>query len=102
MKVVVERFKDQAVTESLRDFSKRIVFEFPDLRVSYTLEVENGELRRVERGSPDQVDIKITMPSSTFVDIIDKKTSPIKEYQLGKIRVKGSMGDLIKLRKLLF
>jgi len=100
--VLAERFKDPEVAKSLKGFTKTILFDFPDLGVAYTFYVEDGVLKSFERRAAERVDIWVSMSSSVFIDIIDKKTNPIKEYQLGRISVKGSMSDLLKMRKLLF
>lgn len=99
---IVERSKDPSVSESLRGFSKVVALDFPDLGLSYALHFEDGSVKRVESGVVEEADIRVSLPSSTFVNIVDKKTSPVKEYQLGKLKVKGSLSDLLKLRKLLF
>jgi putative sterol carrier protein len=100
--VLAERFKDPEVAKSLKGFTKTILFEFPDMGVAYTFYVEDGVLKSFERKAAERADIRVSMSSSVFIDIIDRKTNPIKEYQLGRINVKGSMSDLLKMRKLLF
>ncbi len=100
--VLAERFKDPEVAKSLKGFTKTILFDFPDVGVAYTFHVEDGVLKGYERGAAERADIRVSMSSSVFIGIIDKKTNPIKEYQLGRINVKGSMSDLLKMRKLLF
>jgi putative sterol carrier protein len=102
LKIVKERFHAPEVVKSLEGFTKKVLFEFNDLNISYLLKIENGQLKELTKEFIENPDVKITMSSNTFVDIINKKTNPIKEYSLGKIKVKGSMSDLLKLRKLLF
>lgn len=100
--ILVERFKDPEVVKSLKGFTKTILFEFPDVGAVYTFYVEDGSLKSFEKKAAERADIRISTSSTVFIDIIDRKTNPIKEYQLGKINVKGSMSDLLKMRKLLF
>ncbi|MHA1721661.1 MAG: SCP2 sterol-binding domain-containing protein [Candidatus Baldrarchaeia archaeon] len=102
LKIVKERFSDPEVVKSLEGFTKTVLFEFNDLSTSYVLRIENGQLKELNEETVENPDVKITMSSETFVNIINKKTNPIKEYTLGKIKTKGSMTDLLKLRKLLF
>lgn len=101
LEALKKRFEDPEVAKSLSGFTKTIVFEFPDLGVSYTFAVENGSLKSVEKAAAERADIRISMASSLFADIMNKRANPIREYQLGKITVKGSMSDLLKMRKLL-
>lgn len=102
LKMVKERFNNPDVIKSLEGFTKTILFEFNDLGTSYVLRIENGQLKGLAEESVESPDVKIIMSSDTFLNILNKKTNPIKEYTLGKIKTKGSMTDLLKLRKLLF
>jgi putative sterol carrier protein len=47
-------------------------------------------------------DILVTIKSDIFLGIIDKKLNPVTSYMTGKIKVKGAMGDLLKLQKIMF
>lgn len=100
--IVVERSKDQSIAEGLKGFSKLVALEFPDLGITYALRFEDGVVKEVIKGHSEAAEIKVVVPSTTFIGIIDKTTSPVKEYQLGRLRVKGPISDLLKLRKLLF
>ncbi|UNQ73473.1 SCP2 sterol-binding domain-containing protein [Infirmifilum sp. NZ] len=101
IELLKKRFEDPEVVKSLSGFTKVVIFEFPDVGKSYTFNIENGLLKSVIEGAQGQGDIRITMSSTTFTDIMSKKANPIREYQLGRITVKGSMSDLLKMRKLL-
>ncbi|MHA1616673.1 MAG: SCP2 sterol-binding domain-containing protein [Candidatus Njordarchaeales archaeon] len=100
--IVKERFSDPSIKSSLSGFSKTILLNFPDRNASYILEIENGELKKFEPGSIEAPDVTITMDSETFVKVINKSMSPVKAYMTGKIKIKGSASDLLKLRKVLF
>lgn len=100
--LIVERSRDQSIAEGLKRFSKVVALEFPDLGVSYALRFEDGVIKEVVKGFSEATDVRVVVPSTTFIGIIDKTTSPVKEYQLGRLRVKGPISDLLKLRKLLF
>ncbi|MBS7638692.1 SCP2 sterol-binding domain-containing protein, partial [Candidatus Bathyarchaeota archaeon] len=76
--------------------------DFSDLGLSYVLKVEDGRLADLRSGGEESPDIRITIPSDVFLNVLEKKTNPIKEYSLGRIKIKGSMSDLMRMRKLLF
>jgi len=100
--VIRERFSDPEITKILSGFTKTIQLEFPDKGVSYVIELENGQLKAFEQKSIESPDIKVTMNSDVFIGVINKTLSPVKAYMSGKIKVKGAMSDLLKLRKVLF
>jgi len=100
--IVRNRFEDPNIRKSLSGFSKTIRLDFPDKNISYVMRIENGELKEFEAKSVENPDAVIVMDSETFVGLINKKISPVRAYMTGKIKVKGSASDLLKLRKVLF
>ncbi|MEX2690214.1 MAG: SCP2 sterol-binding domain-containing protein [Candidatus Njordarchaeales archaeon] len=99
---VIERFSNPEITKSLANFTRTLKLEFPDIKTLYVLNIENGQLKEVKKESVEKADISVSMNSDTFIGVINKTISPVKAYMTGKIKVKGSMSDLLKLRKVLF
>ena len=101
LKKVESRFDDEALKPRFAKFSKTMQFTFPDLETSFTIEVEAGEVRELKEGRVDKPDIHVTTDSTTFIGIMDRTSSPMHAYTAGKLKVKGTMTDLIKLKKLM-
>jgi len=55
----------------------------------------------MEEKKVENPDILVTVDSNVFIDIINKKTNPMKAYTTGKLKAKGKLTDLLKLQKLL-
>ena len=101
LKQVESRFDDEALKPRFAKFTKTMQFTFPDLEISFILDVEAGQVRSLSEGSVEKPDIHVTTDSTTFIGIMDKTSSPMHAYTAGSLKVKGSMTDLIKLKKLM-
>lgn len=96
-----ERFDDPATQESFKGFTKRIMFDFTDTKELYVLSVEDGKTASVEKTESASADVVVTTSTDTFAGIMNKTTNPVTSYVMRKIKVKGSMEDLLKLQKLM-
>lgn len=99
---VKSRLDDPATKEKFKDFTKKMQFTFTDLNTNYILDVVNGEARSLKEESVEKPDILVTINSDIFLGILAKKLNPVTSYMTGKIKVKGAMGDLLKLQKIMF
>ena len=91
-----------ATKEKFKDFTKKMQFLFTDLNTNYVLDVVNGEAKSLKEETIEKPDIMVTIKSDVFLGILDKKLNPVTSYMTGKIKVKGAMGDLLKLQKIMF
>ena len=92
---------DPSVQESLSGFSRKVQFSITDLKEDYLLTLRDGKLASLERKSSPDAGIVITATNSLIESIMDKSTNPISAYMTGKLKVKGSMDDLMRLQKLM-
>jgi putative sterol carrier protein len=99
---VKSRLDDPATKEKFKDFTKKMQFSFTDLNTNYVMDVVNGEAKSLKEESVEKPDIMVTIKSDVFLGILDKKMNPVTSYMTGKIKVKGAMGDLLKLQKIMF
>jgi putative sterol carrier protein len=95
------KLEDPANQQSFQTFTKTMQFTFPDLNTSFLFRIENGAVKEFGESSVEKPDILVTASSDTLVGIVNKKLSPMSAYTTGKIKVKGSMGDLMKLQKIM-
>ena len=99
---VKSRLDDPSTKEKFKDFTKKMQFTFPDLNTNYVMDVVNGEAKSLKEESIEKPDIMVTIKSDIFLGILAKKMNPVTSYMTGKIKVKGAMGDLLKLQKIMF
>ena len=98
---IVEKFNDPATQESFKGFTKKIMFDFTDTKEQYVVSVQDGKTASVEKVESGSADVVVSTSTDTFAGIMNKTTNPVTSYVMRKIKVKGSMEDLLKLQKLM-
>ena len=93
------KFDDPTVQEKMTGFTKAIQFVFPDITKTYVLSIQNGKNATLEEKALEKPDIMITWASDVFLGIQNKTVNPTTAFMSGKLKVKGSMDDLMKLQK---
>ncbi len=94
-----ERMLKSDGTPVLPDWTRQIVFHFPDVAQYWLLEVVNGQpqaLTMVEEAP--ETEVQITMSSDTFVKLMDKTLSGFVAMTRGLVKVKASMGDMRRMQ----
>jgi len=95
------KLESPALQPSFHDFTKTMQFNFPDLNTSFLFRIENGVLKEFTESSVEKPDISVTSNSDTLLAIMNKKMGAMSAYTTGKLKVRGSMKDLLKLQKLM-
>ncbi|HYX89599.1 MAG TPA: SCP2 sterol-binding domain-containing protein [Gaiellaceae bacterium] len=65
---------------------------------TWTVDVDDGNVSVSENG--DDADCTILASSETFMKIANREQNPTAAYMSGKLKVKGDMGQAMKLQKL--
>ena len=65
---------------------------------SWTVDVDDGKVTVTENGA--DADCAITTTAETFLKIANGEQNPTAAYMSGKLKVKGDMGQAMKLQKL--
>jgi len=97
---IQDRFSEPSIQESLQDFTKTLLFDFPDTKQSYVLSVVNGNATLEEKTIANP-DIRVTSNTDVLAGIMDKKVNPITAYMTRKIKAQGAQEDLMRLQKLM-
>jgi putative sterol carrier protein len=101
-------------TESAREFFETLETRAADssktagLNASYLFDIDNAGkwIVRVENGRPSvsegdgEADTTISASEETFVRIVNRELNPTTAFMTGKLRVKGDMGNAMKLQQL--
>ncbi len=72
-----------------------------DLNEDYVFMINDGVLSGVEKRSLAEADISVTVASSLMEGILNGKSNAILAYFTGKLKMKGSRDDLLRLQKLM-
>jgi putative sterol carrier protein len=65
----------------------------------YSFELSCSKIRSLNIGMVENADVTITSDPKTVEDLITGKMKPMKAWALKKIRIKGSLDDVMRLRK---
>jgi putative sterol carrier protein len=95
------KFDDPQIKEKFKGYQKDLQFRFPDLQLAYVLKITAEPTASLVEGSMEKPNISVETDSATFLGIRTKKVSGTQAYMTGKLKVKGSMPDLLKLQKLM-
>jgi putative sterol carrier protein len=95
------KFDDPTTQDKLKGFTKTIQFVFTDLGKTYVMSIQDGKTATVEEKKLEKPDIQVTWASDTFTGIQDKTVNATTAFMSGKLKVKGSMDDMMKLQKIM-
>jgi putative sterol carrier protein len=95
------RFSEPSIQESMKGFTKKVMFDFTDTKEQYVLSVVDGKEASVEKSPAQNADVVVTISTDTLAGIMNRTANPVTAYITRKIKVKGSMDDLMKLQKIM-
>jgi len=101
LKRVAAKLEDPELKKEFEKFHKCLQFVYPDINLSYVLEVAGGEVKELKEGTAERPHVVVTIDSDTFLGILDRRIDALNAFSEGKIKYKGAMADLLKLQKLL-
>jgi putative sterol carrier protein len=101
IKMIKDRLLQPSFQESLKGFTKVLQFSLTDLNEDYSFTLKDGMLTDVERKGHSDANIIITTSNALMESVMNKKENAMTAYMSGKIKVKGSMGDLVRLQNLI-
>ena len=92
--------RHEKVAASFKGWTRVMRYDFPDIGVSATIEVKDGVPATPVEGAAGAAQVSYEMSSDTFLAIARKEITGMQAYSRKLVKVKASMGDLIKLQKL--
>ena len=101
IKRVTAKFADPAVRASLKGFTKTVQITLTDLNEDYAFIINDGRLSKMERKRLPDADVVMNVTSATFDAILNKTVNLMMATLTGKLKVKGSQADLVRLQVLM-
>jgi putative sterol carrier protein len=95
------KFSEEKIKKDFANFSRTFEYVFKDLGNSFHIVIKNGIPGDLQNIPAEKPDIQLLMDSQTFLEIMDGKTNGMKAYSSGKLKIKASVTDMIKLQKLM-
>ena len=100
----IERFnekcrEDEKLRKELKDVKRKVQIEIDDKKYHFVLQSDG--IKGFDEGSTEKPDMTIISDKETINGLMKKEISPFKAYATGKIKIKGSLMDLLRLKEFL-
>lgn len=89
---------DPALRTELGDLRKTVLIDLKD-GTKYHFTLQDQKVAGLLDGGVDQADITISTDAETLRALILREIGPFKAYASGKIKLKGSLEDIARVRK---
>lgn len=90
--------KDEKLRKELEGMDKRVMIDLESEK--YYFHLYDQKIQDFQPGSISNPDITLLSDPETLEGIIEGKIKPMKAFALRKVRVKGDLDDILRLRKL--
>jgi putative sterol carrier protein len=101
---VLGKLSEEKNQKRFKKWNKSIGFSFEDLCKTWVTELTAGvpsELEEHEIDKTKKFDILVKTNPATWLGILNKEIDAMKAYTSGDLKIKATMTDLLKLRKVL-
>jgi putative sterol carrier protein len=83
------------------DFDRTLACQIPDLSAAFHGRLENGKIVDLTEGDDPKAKIKMIIDSDDLLELVSGRLDAGKAFASGRLKIKASVMDLLKLRKLL-
>jgi putative sterol carrier protein len=98
---LAERLATNAEVGGRLDFNRSLACQIPDLATAFHGRLENGRITGMTDGDDPSAKIKMIINSDDLLELVAGRLDAGKAFANGKLKIKASVMDLLKLRKLL-
>lgn len=98
---VRQKFGNPDTKAKFKGYDRTLQFHFTDLETSFHTRVHDETMDTFTEGKLEKPNLLVTTDTGTLIGIMNGNLSPLDAYSVGKIKVKGSMTDLLKLQILM-
>jgi putative sterol carrier protein len=94
------RFYEEKAVKTFEGWTRTMQYYFTDTGEFWYIRVANGKPGEPVEGRAEKPEVLYEMSTGTFAAIARREITGMKAFTQGKVKVKASMGDLMKLRNL--
>ncbi len=101
---VIDKFNERAqvdekLQKELEGVNRKVQIEITDGK-NYSFILDNMRIENFSEGSIASPDITITSDTDTIHGLFNREIGPMKALATKKLRLQGSLSDMLKIRKL--
>jgi putative sterol carrier protein len=83
------------------DFNRTLACQLTDLGAAFHGRLQDGRIVDLQDGDDPTAKIKLIITSDDLVELVEGRLDAGKAFASGRLKIKASVMDLLKLRKLL-
>jgi putative sterol carrier protein len=100
---LIEKFNaktdtDEELRSELKDMDKKVLVDLGS--ETYSFHLHDCKANDFKEGGLEDPDLTLLSDPETIAGIIEGKIKPMKAFALRKVKVKGDLNDVLRLRKL--
>ncbi len=101
---IIDKFNQRAETDEklrqeLEGITRSVQIQVTDGK-DYNFVLDNMRIENFTEGNIDSPDITIISDTKTIYGLFNRDIGPMKALATSKLKVKGSLSDMLKIRKL--
>ncbi len=96
--VIATHLKDPSIQARVKGLKQDITLTFTDLNLSYAVKVHDATVAPTIVRPGEKHQVEVMTDSETFLGIINRKIDGFSAFTSGKLKVHGSISDLLKLQ----
>ncbi len=94
------KITNEKLTRHFKKWNKTMQYHFTDIEEYWYIKLVNGFPEEPVKGQVEKPEISYKIATDDWLDLMHGKVKGLKLYNQGKIKIKASMPDIIKLQKL--
>lgn len=95
------KFMDARVAKDFKGWNgKTMQYLFTDSGEYYHITFRDGEPAPAVRGKPGKAEIQYELSTETFLALARREITGLRAYAQGKVKLRASMPDMLKLQKI--
>ena len=95
-----KKYTHKDVARHFKGWNKTLQYYFTDIEEYYVIELVDGKPKEVVKKKLENPDIMYSMSTETFIALNKGEITGFKLYQQGKLKIKATMAEIMKLQKL--
>lgn len=94
------KLQDENYAKHVKGWNKTMQYHFNDINQHFYIKLVNGIPEQVVEGQIEKPEISYQMTADDYLALMRGEIKGLKLYNSGRLKIKASMPDILKLQKL--
>ncbi|NHJ03271.1 MAG: hypothetical protein EAX90_00445 [Candidatus Heimdallarchaeota archaeon] len=100
MKKLLEQLTSEKFAKHFKTWNKTMQYHFTDTNDYWYIKLVNGQPENPVKGKVEKPEISYQMTTTDYLALMRGEVKGLKLYNQGKLKIKATMPDILKLQKL--